>query len=177
MNAATLRLRLCGGLTPGTFEGGEVVGFEHGKGSIEHFPARDDDNVKSYVNLPTPKHLTAQAFCTVTIDGRPDFPGRGNPEPQRGAAIRQHKHGHETAVNPGAFLVNALEIQPATNTLGGGQCLTAHAGPDGCGYPSSATVSRRRPLARRRFRTIRPFLVDILTRKPCVFFRLRLLGW
>ena len=128
MNAATLRLRLCGGLTPGTFEGGGVVGFEHGKGSIEHFPARDDDNVESYVNLPTPKHLTAQAFCAVTNDGRPDFPGRGNPEPLRGAAIRQDKHGHETAVNPGAFLVNALEIQPATNTLGGGQCLTAHAG-------------------------------------------------
>ena len=43
-------------------------------------------------------------------------------------------------------------------------------------HPSSATVSRFRPLARRRFRTIRPFLVDIRTLKPWVFFRRRVLG-
>jgi hypothetical protein len=46
-----------------------------------------------------------------------------------------------------------------------------------CDYPSSATVSFLRPLARRRLRTIRPFFVDILTRKPCVFARRRVLGW
>jgi hypothetical protein len=34
-----------------------------------------------------------------------------------------------------------------------------------------------RPLARRRFRTSRPFLVAMRARKPCVFARRRLLGW
>ena len=38
------------------------------------------------------------------------------------------------------------------------------------------TVSRLRPLARRRFNTIRPFLVRIRTRNPCVRRRRRLLG-
>jgi hypothetical protein len=39
------------------------------------------------------------------------------------------------------------------------------------------TVSRFRPFARRRFSTIRPFFVLILTRKPCVRRRRRRLGW
>jgi len=39
------------------------------------------------------------------------------------------------------------------------------------------TVRRLRPLARRRLSTARPALVDIRTRNPCVFFRLRLFGW
>ena len=39
------------------------------------------------------------------------------------------------------------------------------------------TVKRFRPLARRRFRTSRPFLVLILTRNPCVRRRRRRFGW
>jgi hypothetical protein len=38
------------------------------------------------------------------------------------------------------------------------------------------TVSRLRPLARRRFSTIRPFLVRMRTRNPWVRRRRRLLG-
>jgi hypothetical protein len=38
------------------------------------------------------------------------------------------------------------------------------------------TVSRLRPLARRRFNTMRPFLVRMRTRNPCVRRRRRLLG-
>jgi len=41
----------------------------------------------------------------------------------------------------------------------------------------SHTVRRLRPLARRRLSTARPALVDMRTRNPCVFFRLRLFGW
>jgi hypothetical protein len=39
------------------------------------------------------------------------------------------------------------------------------------------TVSRLRPLARRRFSTRRPFLVAIRVRNPCVFARWRRFGW
>ena len=49
--------------------------------------------------------------------------------------------------------------------------------PGEASYPSSATVRRLRPLARRRLSTIRPFFVDILTRNPCVFARRRVFGW
>jgi hypothetical protein len=39
------------------------------------------------------------------------------------------------------------------------------------------TVSRFRPLARRRFRTSRPFFVLMRTKKPCVRRRRRRFGW
>jgi hypothetical protein len=39
------------------------------------------------------------------------------------------------------------------------------------------TVSRLRPLARRRFNTNRPFFVLMRTRKPCVFRRRLVFGW
>jgi hypothetical protein len=42
---------------------------------------------------------------------------------------------------------------------------------------SLLTVRRFRPLARRRLRTSRPFLVLMRTRNPCVRFRWRVLGW
>ena len=38
-------------------------------------------------------------------------------------------------------------------------------------------VSRRRPLARRRFSTLRPPFVDMRSRNPCVFARRRRFGW
>src|SRR5690606_36339440 len=41
----------------------------------------------------------------------------------------------------------------------------------------TATVRRRRPRRRRRFRTARPDRVCIRARNPCLFFRFRLLGW
>ena len=43
-------------------------------------------------------------------------------------------------------------------------------------YLSELTVSFLRPLARRRDRTARPFLVSIRVRKPCVLARWRLFG-
>jgi hypothetical protein len=39
------------------------------------------------------------------------------------------------------------------------------------------TVRRLRPLARRRFRTSRPFFVAMRTRNPCVRLRRRRFGW
>ena len=44
-------------------------------------------------------------------------------------------------------------------------------------YAGDETVSRFRPLARRRFRTSRPFFVLMRTRKPCVRRRRRRFGW
>ena len=44
-------------------------------------------------------------------------------------------------------------------------------------YRDVETVSRLRPLARRRFNTRRPFFVLIRTRKPCVRLRRRRFGW
>jgi len=42
---------------------------------------------------------------------------------------------------------------------------------------SSETLSLWRPLARRAFKTRRPFEVDILSRNPCLFFLFLFEGW
>ena len=126
--AAALRVRGGQGLPASSFKGRVIVAFKGGKGRIEHFPAGHDHNVEPHGNLSTPKHFTAQAFRAVTMDRRPDLPCGGDAEPRRGATIGQYKHGHEPAVYPGPFLVDALKIQAAANTLDGGQHLAAHAG-------------------------------------------------
>ena len=127
----------------------------------------------------TPEYLSSEAFGAITINRGADFPRRRHADSRRDAAVRQHEYCHEPAVRLRPRLVDTLEVGSATDAIGGGQRLSAHAGSPWNlrAYPSSATVSRLRPLARRRLRTIRPFLVDILTRKPCVFLRRRVFGW
>ena len=91
-------------------------------------------------------------------------------------------------MDPESGVIGALEVRPVSNPLSAAQRLYAcchrfstrrgRASRSTLGVqPSSATVRRFRPLARRRLSTIRPFLVDIRTRNPCVFFRRRTFGW
>ena len=65
----------------------------------------------------------------------------------------------ESLATPGRGLRFLRILRDACRHHGGGQ-----------------TVRRLRPLRRRRERTLRPFLVLIRSRKPCVFLRRRLLG-
>ena len=61
---------------------------------------------------------------------------------------------------------------------GPGQARGAReAGLTRCQNAGSYTLSRARPLARRAFRTRRPFLVRMRARNPWVRLRCRLLGW
>ena len=77
-------------------------------------------------------------------------------------------------MNSGAMLIDPQEISAAPDVLGRPEAT--HGRPGRPGY-SPLTVRRFRPFARRRFRTIRPFLVLIRTRKPCARRRRRLFGW
>ena len=117
MAAAAARI-LPGSLAVAPFEGGEVVGFEADKGSIEHFPARHDDDVQAGRDLVAPEHFARQALGAVAIDGRPELPCSGNPESPFRSAIRNDEHGHETAVDPRPGLVGALELTAPADALG-----------------------------------------------------------
>jgi hypothetical protein len=55
-------------LSPAAFERGTVIGFETDEGSIEHFPARHDDDVEAGGHLVAPEHLTSEALGAVAID-------------------------------------------------------------------------------------------------------------
>jgi hypothetical protein len=153
-------------------EDGEVVGFKRDEGRIQHFPPGHDNDVDAGGQLVAPEELSGQPLRPVPLDGRPQlFRGR-HAETGSARPVGGHEQRHVAAVGPRARVVGALELGTATNPLGGRQT-----GPGQGFYRSSATVRRLRPLARRRFRTILPFLVAIRTRNPCVFFRRRLFGW
>ena len=106
-----------------TLEGRAVVGFKARKGGIEHFPARNDDDVEAHGRVLTTKYLAAQPLDAISIDRGPNFPRRRHAEPSYGSAIRQQEQGHEPAVNACPRLVNTFEVQPAPNTPGGRQSL------------------------------------------------------
>ena len=61
----------CGtlGLTQCSLESPLIVGFEAGKGSIEHFPPRNDNDVEACGAVGSAKYFTGEAFGAVPIDG------------------------------------------------------------------------------------------------------------
>lgn len=113
------------GLATSPQKSGVVVRFNAGKGSIEHFPSRNDDNIETWGDLSAPENLTAQAFSAISIDCRSNLPRGRNAQPLCRSAIGQHEQRHEPAVHACPIPVNALKLWSATNPLGGGQCLAA----------------------------------------------------
>lgn len=150
-----------------TLERSVIIGFKAGEGSIEHLTERHDNDVVTGGDFVAPEDFTRQALGAISFGGTAEPSGCRHPESRRLTAVGEHEDGHEPAGNARSLVIDALELGPAPDPLVGRQAFAAH---------SSATVNRLRPLARRRFSTIRPFFVDIRTRKPCVFFRLRVFG-
>ena len=72
------------GRLPTPLECGEVFGFEDGEGSIEHFPARHDDDIQAGIVLLPPEQFPGQPFRPVPLDGAPIF--RVAATPNRGAS-------------------------------------------------------------------------------------------
>ena len=114
-----------------------------------------------------PENLPRQTLRAIAIDRRAQLPRGSNAKTLRVPAIFEQEDRHEAAGDARAFVIDALEFRPTADPLVRPESLSGH---------SSATVSRLRPFARRRLSTIRPFFVDIRTRKPWVFFRRRVFG-
>ena len=104
------------------------------------------------------KELSNEPFRPVPDHGVANLLAGGDAQPRRSELVCQGETGHEAASQPGAAFVDPRKIRPTAQLA----------------YYD--TVSRLRPLARRRLRTVRPFLVAIRTRKPCVRRRRRVLG-
>jgi hypothetical protein len=151
-----------------------VVGFKSSEGSIEHFPARHNHDIPSRLHLESwfvaPEQFARQTLGAVSFNGCSQLAARRDAEP-RPAGPRNHDHRHEPSVVSDSLGIDALEIAAVSNAFS-----TRQAGRGRHDQPSSATVSRFRPLERRRFSTIRPFFVDIRIRNPCAFLRRRVFG-
>ena len=104
-----------------TLKGSVIVGFEAGKGGIEHFSARHDNDVVTSGDLVSPENLARQALGAVPLDGAAQLARGGDAEPRPGTPVLEQKHRHEPAGDPRSLAVDALELGPAADPLGGCQ--------------------------------------------------------
>jgi len=150
-----------------SFESGREVGCKACEGSIKHFPARHHHDVEARIRRPdrtdlvSPEEFPRQAFRAIPTHRRAQLPAGGDSQTRVPMDVGNHEHRHESRTDSRSLGVGAFELSSAAHPLAGRQAAAVTHG-----YRSSATVRRLRPLARRRFRTIRPFLVAIRTRKP-----------
>jgi len=117
-----------------------------------------------------PKALFQQAAGPVPRDGVTDLPAHRQAEAVSRPVIG---HGDEQEHAPTHALTlpeDVVELPPSAQPLLG---LEPH---DPSGGRTAQAASFFRPFWRRRFKTMRPALVRIRTRKPCVRLRFRLLG-
>ncbi len=162
---------------PAFLNGPAEIGFNLGEGSIEHFPARHNDYVQSWLcvenrrTFVAPEQLPCEALHAIPTNSRPQLTAGGDAEPRVCARVRNDDDGHESRINPSSFGIYAFKLGAPANPLMRRQPTRRRHN-----QPSSATVRRFLPLARRRFSTIRPFLVAIRTLNPCAFFRRLVFG-
>ena len=160
-------------LTVTSGKGGGVIGLKAGERRIEHFPAWHEDDIQPRRRFLFSEQLAGEALGPVPHYGGAEFSGGGDPKATPLAAVWRHEQGHKPARQPQAVLVRLLEFWPSSDAFVPGKALRHRAL---AYYRSSETVSRLRPFVRRRFSTMRPFLVDIRTMKPWVLLRRRLFG-
>lgn len=141
--------------------------------------SHDDHHVSGRLQrvLVAPEDLTDQPLDAVTNHRVADLPARRDAKPRSntvvGAADDHEGRPRTPARAPLQLKIFATFSDPprTRQSLLGNRLLQ-----DGC-LGGMLTVSRLRPLARRRLSTWRPPGVAMRARKPCVRFRRRLLGW
>jgi len=103
--AATAWTRPARALLP-LLDGLREVGLEGGKGSIEHFPARHDDEIQSWARLEhrsdlmAPEQLARQPFRAISTNRGSQFAAGGDPESRMLQRGRNGDERHEPRVNP-----------------------------------------------------------------------------
>lgn len=118
--------------------------------------------------------LSNKPLDTITLNGPTNFSAGGNAKP--GGASRFFYNDNEEMIRVilAPFIPCLGKFRPGTQPPLGRKNIPFS---DGHGYLQGIVTTRfLRPLARRRFRTIRPLAVCIRLRKPWVRFLLILLG-
>jgi hypothetical protein len=157
-----------------------VVAFKGGEFGGEELAFGDKDDVQTRPGLVTPIELSRKALRPIANDRAAEPTCGRDAEPTRRQARAKQEHRHEPAPELQALLIDTLEIGAASDSLAGTE---AQPQPDrsllgdALHVAGQETVNLFRPLARRRFRTSRPFLVLIRSRKPCVLRRRLRFGW
>ena len=139
-----------------------------GLGTEDDLSLRNDDQVKEGVTLVSvsPKAFTEKTLRPIARNGRPDPPADREPQPVMPEVVRRGQELVERPVDALALAKDAPELARGLEPMARLEARSR-----------AQAESRFRPFWRRRFRTSRPPFVRMRTRKPCVRFRLRLLGW
>ncbi len=125
----------------------------------------------------------------MALDGAPDLPARRLAEAHAVGFVPDIVKNDESSALATPFGVTTAEVCGLSESFAASKSLATARGAlgryrlqprllrDACRlHGGGQTVRRLRPLRRRRERTLRPFLVLIRSRKPCVFLRRRLFG-
>lgn len=134
-----------------TGEGACVIGLKAGKGRIEHFPARHDDDVESRWRFQSSEQLTGKALGPVPHDCGAKLPGSGHAQPAPCASVRGDEQRHEPAAQTLAVLISPFEFRTSSNPFVSGKALrhgtlggvTARRKRSDAFCPSSGDVSAR----------------------------------
>ena len=124
-------------------------------------------------DAPASKQLADPALRAIAYDRAAQLARRDDAKPIVAAGVRQSKQCDKAGRNFPAVRLHRRELPTMTQT----RIRPKRFGQRESWCDQDETVRRLRPFARRRLSTVRPFLVRIRTRKPCVRRRRRRLGW
>jgi hypothetical protein len=139
-----------------------------GLGTEDDLSLRNDDQVEAGLALVSaaPEAFPEEALRPIARNRRPDPPADRESQPVMPEVVRRGQELVEGPVEALALAKDAPELARGLEPLTRREARAR-----------AQAESRFRPFWRRRFRTSRPPLVRMRTRKPWVRFRLRLLGW
>jgi hypothetical protein len=159
------------------------IGLEIREGRLEQLVPRDHYHVHPELRgFRTTEDLSNQSFSSVSSDRVAELPGGHDAQPCSPRVVGSRQHRQISSFRSERQVEHALEFAPAPDPAVFREALGRHRQSlrgrraPAAGYEEE-TVRRFRPFARRRFRTWRPFLVAMRTRKPCVRLRRRRFGW
>ena len=128
--------------------------------------------------MDSPEYLSNQSFSAISHTDVAQLPGRDDPEPVRRMPAGRDEQREVPAANALRRVEDLLELRCAAESPSferpgrhGQRELTwvaTHVRRGQQARYDDETVRRLRPLARRRFKTRRPFFVLMRTRKPWV---------
>jgi hypothetical protein len=139
-----------------------------GLGTKDDLSLRNDDQVKAGLALVSaaPEAFPEEALRPIARHRRPHPPADRESQPVMPQVVRRGQELVEGPVEALALAKDAPELARGLEPLTRREARSR-----------AQAESRFRPFWRRRFKTSRPPLVRMRTRKPWVRFRLRLLGW
>jgi hypothetical protein len=151
-----------------SLEDGAVIGFNGAQAGVEQIALGNDDHIEPIGDLVSTEDLSNQSFSSISLNGAAELACRRNPQPADPTLVGQDEDRAVAAVESNTELVYLFVFDAPADAFVRSE---AHQQSAAATAYSLLTVSRFRPLARRRFSTNRPFFVLIRTRNPCVRLR------